>query len=161
MENPHYVYIEPSQPDIRNYRELIKKQITCRYEISSEKISHDASTFTFGYLVYLERAHICRRSVKSLNDRFNSSSSILLSFILCNYTNAAPDQVFIELICSNNKTGKFLIELAEEKVRSMGIKRICLFLLDKDRLINWYKSLGYVFVNKNFDTKLSLMMKYI
>ena len=156
MQTPDYIYIEPTNPEIRGYREIIKKQGNKTCNLSVDSISQYASTFNFGYLVYLQRAQINRRSIKSLNDRFT-----LLSFILCTHISTAPDQVFIELICSANKTGKFLIELIEEKIRSMGIKRIYLYALDKDRLINWYKSMGYVFVNKNYDTKLSLMMKYL
>jgi len=162
MENYDLTYIEPSTPEIKQIRELIKKQgdKVCKESISVESISKNASTFTFGWISVLQKAQLGRRSVKSLNDRFT-----LLSFVLCHYTPDTPDQVTIEIICSTNKSGKLLMELAEQKSISMGIKRIYLNCLDNNNLKRWYESLGY----KHFTTiysrqgvpKVYSMVKYL
>jgi len=142
MENYNLQYIEPSDTQIKDIRELIKKQgdKTCKNEVSlnfSEKVSN----FTFGWIYILPKAQLGRRSIKNVNDKFT-----LLGFILCNYSPFLPHEMFIEIVCSVNKSGKLLMELAEEKARTMNIKKIELYSLPNTKLKNWYESLGYVHI---------------
>ena len=162
LANYDLIYIKPSNSDIKDIKELIKKQgeTTCKNLISIQTISEKVSGFTFGYTCSLKKAQIGRRSIKNVNDHF-----ILKSFILCNHNPNAPDQITIELICSINKTGKLLMELVEEKARNMNIKRIYLYSLAILPLKKWYESLGYtcfttIFISENIP-KVYSMVKYI
>ena len=139
MENYDLIYIEPSTPEIKQIKELIKKQ-NCQNQLSIE--SKFVSKFTFGWISVLQKAQLGRRSIKSLTDRYT-----LLSFILCHYTPLIPEQITIELVCSTTRSGKLMMELAEERARTLNIKRINLYSLSNDKLKRWYESLGYVYVN--------------
>jgi hypothetical protein len=160
MENYELVYIEPSNNEIKNIRELIKTQglSTCKNKVNIEYISKKTSSFTFGWMSAIPKAQLGRRSIKNINDRFS-----LNAFVLCSYTPNAPDQVVVELICSVNKIGKLLMELVEDKVKSMGIKKLQLYSLANDKLKKWYESLGYsVYTDFNIgNEEVYAMIKYI
>jgi hypothetical protein len=144
MDNYDLIYIEPSTPEIKQIKDLIKKQgdKACQNQLSIESISESVSKFTFGWVSVLQKAQLGRRSIKSLTDRYT-----LLSFILCHYTPLIPEQITIELVCSTTRSGKLMMELAEERARTLNIKRINLYSLSNDKLKRWYESLGYVYVN--------------
>jgi hypothetical protein len=75
MDNYDLIYIEPSTPEIKQIKELIKKQgdKACQNQLSIKCVSK----FTFGWVSVLQKAQLGRRSIKSLTDRYT-----LLSFIL-------------------------------------------------------------------------------
>jgi hypothetical protein len=60
---------------------------------------------------------------------------------------------------------RFLISLAEDKAISMKFKRIILYALPDQKLINWYKSLGFEPIlqindSKSIYDKLFFMEKF-
>jgi len=144
MNNFELTYIEPSNSDIKHIKELIKNQGSrvCRNQISSNFISKNANSFTFGWITASRKAQLGRRSIKNINDQFNLSS-----FILCTYNINVPSYLIIDLICSTVKSGNFLIELVENKARDMNVKIIQIFFLINDKLKIWYESLGFVYIS--------------
>ena len=141
-DNNEFKYIEPSNSEIKQIREMIKKQgdRACQNQLSIETISENASTFTFGWIYISPKAQIGRRSIKSFNDKYTS-------FLLCLYTPLKPEYLTISLVCSINHSGKLLMDVAEARAKEMGIKGIELQAIPNDKLIKWYKSLGYVYIN--------------
>lgn len=159
MENYELIYIEPKNPEIKQIRELIKKQgnQVCQNKIYIETISENVSNFKFGWISVLQKAQLGRRSIKSINDKFT-----LLSFILCHYTEHKPEYLKIELDCASNKSGKMLMGIAEDKARQMNIKGIEIYALPHS--IKWYNSLGYIYIetiylNNNVTPKIYTMFK--
>ena len=141
MENNYQLlYIEPTNTEIKNIKELIKKQgeKTCNDQLSVQTISDKLSSFTFGWVTGTLKAQLGRRSIKNIT---------LTSFVLCTYTQIEPEYLTIEIICSSIKTGTFLMELVQEKARSMNIKRLQVYSLAITGLKRWYESIGFVYVS--------------
>ena len=161
-ENYELMYIEPTLPDIANFRSIIKKQgdTTCKRLLNYYTISEAAGSFTFGYISLTKKAQLGRRSIHNFSDKFN-----LNAFVLCIYNNLIKDELHIQLICSMNKIGKLLIEVVEQKAKEMNIKKITLDSLAIPRLRSWYESLGFVFIRDTIISpnipKLLYMIKFI
>ncbi len=135
-------YIEPDTNQIKHIRELLKKQgkTVCKNQINTNAISESASKFTFGWVQITPKGP-SGKSVKSYSDKF-----LLKSFILCMIDKDAPSVLKIECVCSSTKKGKELMQLAEEKAKELGLKRIILMSLLEDQLKGWYESLGYSYI---------------
>ena len=140
MDNYEVLYIEPTVKEIKDLREIIKKQgdKTCNYKINTGAIVAAATNFNFGWISAIKKAQIGRRSIKNFNDQHT-----LRAFILCVVNPQIPNTLKIDIVCSTNKSGKFLISLAEDKAKSMNITNLILFALPNPRLVEWYKSLGF------------------
>jgi hypothetical protein len=52
------------------------------------------------------------------------------------------------------------MDLVEKRAREMGVKGIELKVLPNDKLIKWYKSIGYVHINTIF-SKIYNMIKIL
>ena len=151
-DNYEFKYIEPSNSEIKQIREMIKKQgdRACQNQLSIETISENA--FTFGWIYISPKAQIGRRSIKSSNDKHTS-------FLLCLYTSLKPEYLTINLVCSINHLSKLLMDTAENRAKEMGIKGIELQAIPNDKLIKWYKSLGYVYINTIYLKSASVVPK--
>jgi hypothetical protein len=94
-------------------------------------ISENSSTFTFGWK--------CNKCI-----------------LLCQYSSLNPEYLTISL----NNSGKLFMDLVEKRAREMGVKGIELKVLPNDKLIKWYKSIGYVHINTIF-SKVYNMIKIL
>ena len=133
-------YIEPSSDEIQHIRKIIKDQgnKTCNSKINTVAINAYVTSFNFGWISLTPKAQLGRRSIKNFSDKF-----LLRAFLLCVCNPSTPTVLQIDIVCSEVKTGKFLMSLAEDKARSMGLKRIILYALPDQKLLNWYKSIGF------------------
>lgn len=66
----------------------------------------------------------------------------LRGFIFCSYDLFQPDQLTIELVCTDSNLAVQLMKEAEDKAREMALPILVLYC--PDRLKVWYESLGFV-----------------
>lgn len=136
---------EPSSSDAALVREVIREQgvIVCRNTINKSWINRALSEAEFGFVRYISKAQIGRRSLKRPADRF-----MLHGFVLCHPQSALPGNprtIIMDLVCSrpNSHTGILLIECAEQEARDRAYQQIKLFCVPAPRLRQYYESLGY------------------
>ena len=135
---------DPSAENIALITKLINTQgkEVCQNKIDMDYIKHNMSTHSFGYVSMTQKAQIGRRSIKNDNDKYTVNG-----FVICRINPAMPRLARIELVCSRptSRIGKLLMEVAEDECLSLGtVSLIQLLSLDNNKLINWYKSMGYV-----------------
>jgi len=101
-------------------------------------IDHTIETKSFGISFITRKAQIGRRSLKE-DDKYH-----LNGFILCRIPER-QQVAWIELVCSRagNKTGKVLMEMAEAKLKELGIRMALLNCINDVKLKKWYEKQGY------------------
>ena len=160
MEFPkNYEYFEKETTNISE--KLIKEQgpDICRKMIDSHYINIQVKDYTFGFLHKVPIAQIGQKSHRS--PTYNISS-----FVLCKL-HPEIEHVDISLICSrpNAKDGKKLIELATQKSIELDYKYLSLLSIGEPKLVNWYKSQGFIVVSEkmypNGELKAYSMIKQI
>lgn len=146
MEPPLYIFF-PSSENIKMFRNIIKDQgkDVCRQKIDQDWINENLHELSFGICYMTPIAQMDRRSIKKNSDKFR-----VHGFVLCRIDKNAPMFANIDLVCSRetSKTGKLLMELAEEHIRTNNpghkIKFIELEPLSDLGLKRWYEKLGYI-----------------
>jgi len=90
------------------------------------------------------------------------------SFVLCKLLpNPYLNKIDITLVCSriNSKDGKQLLELVEKYAKTINYDCLSLIAVGNTRLLNWYKSQGYVLETDkdvvDSSLKIYYMVKYI
>ena len=155
------IYIEPTDVDIKFYKEIIKEQ-RCRDSIDVQVIHNKINTFVFGYISISNKYQSNRRNIKKPIDKY-----ILNGFILCSFNKELDSVLDIDLVCSrkNSKIGKLLMNTVEEYAKSIGIDTLVLHSLAEENLKKWYKDLGFVHIStvylKEDTPKVFFMMKKI
>ena len=139
-ENFDLLYIEPTSKEIFNIKKLIKKYNTCKNEFDTTVISESINSFKISIF---PKAQIGRRSFHE---------PILKAFIFCIHDINIPEEIYIQLVCSVNKTGKLLMDMVEQLAKERNIKRLTLDCLATE--YTWYESLGFkysrtIFLSKN------------
>lgn len=153
-------YFTPNTENIKVLKGIMKKQgvSVCRDIISHRWVDKSLSQMSYGYAFICQKAQIGRRSLKSISDRY-----LLKGFIVCSIMERLPHIVNIDLVCSRPTTrlGKQLVELAEEHARDLPtVREIHLRSLPKQRLKEWYESLGYV-ATEDYDIQTFELKSYI
>ena len=139
-----HVYFAKDNPMVSTIRKYIVSQCNnvCRGEISDVVAKHAFNQFDFGYFHKTQR----------INKRFGKKDYTVNSFILVKYfyipNTEVPDSVDILLLCNSKNNvagidGARLIKLVEEKCISENIRRITLSSIGKEKLRNWYMSMGF------------------
>jgi hypothetical protein len=123
---------------------LIKEQgeDVCRQIIDKNFINLQKKSYDFGFI---HKNYIAQIGQKKIN----KTPEYLYSFILCNLY---PDfeEIDITLICSrpNTKDGKQLLELVFQKGRELKYKYLSLLSIGEIKLVNWYKTQGFVVISE-------------
>jgi hypothetical protein len=144
MDDEAIQYFSPNSYNIINLRKIIKSQgfFCCHEKIEQQWINTSISKLSFGYTYLTLKAQIGRRSIKKPEDKY-----LLQGFVLCRIDKDLPSIAWIDLICSkhNSKTGKLLLDLAEEHIRTNipSVKLIQLYSLPQPKLKSWYLKNGY------------------
>ena len=156
-------YFEPNSQNFNIYKKLFDKQSheVCRNKISKQWIDSSSNKFSFCYAFIGLKAQLGGRSLKKIEDQY-----ILKAFVICK-ADVKAKFVKLKLICSqiNLKLGKILLEIVEEKSRTLGLKAIVLDSLPDKPLIKWYEKLGFLqMYMKNFEDgteKAYFMQKFL
>jgi hypothetical protein len=141
--------IQEFSPGSENFSfisKLIRKSgiDVCKQQNDRSWIEESLSTSSFGFIYLSPKAQIGRRSIKNDLDKIN-----VQGFITCRISKENPNSVWIDLVCSKqrSKVGLLLMEVAEERIRSIEhpqkIIVINLYSLPEEKLVNWYRKLGY------------------
>ena len=143
----------PSSENIKTLKKLLKSQgvDVCQSKIEKEWISESVGKFSYGYAYITPKAQVGRRSLKSAEDRF-----VLHGYVLCRIDKNNPRVVWLDLICSRerSKTGTVLLELAEEHARTMkDIVSFRLLSLPERSLKKWYEKMGFAVMDLHFFEK--------
>ena len=140
MELPkNFEYFE--RKDMAIAEKLIQEQgeDICRHIISKHYISLHSRDYDFGILYKTPMAQTGRMTRK------RTSQQYVYSFILCKVHEELGD-VDITLICSrpNSRDGKVLMGLVEDISRSKKYKTMSLLSIGDAKVMNWYRSQGFV-----------------
>ena len=109
----------PSSANVALINKKEQGKVVCQNQISQEWIDHTIETKSFGI-------------------------SFVNGFILCRIPER-QQVAWIELVCSRagNKTGKVLMEMAEAKLKELGIRMALLNCINDVKLKKWYEKQGY------------------
>jgi len=140
MELPkNFEYFE--RKDMSIAEKLIQEQgeDICRHIISKHYISLHSRDYDFGIMHKTPMAQTGRMTRK------RTSQQYVYSFILCKVHEELGD-VDITLICSrpNSRDGKVLMGLVEDISRSKQYKTMSLLSIGDAKVMNWYRSQGFV-----------------
>jgi N-acetylglutamate synthase-like GNAT family acetyltransferase len=158
------IYFDPISKNISVLKSILKNQgeETCQNQIDLEYINESIKQYKFGLISLSKKAQIGKRNIKNKSENY-----YLNGFIICYINDDEPENMIINLICSDKKAkiGKYLMKEAEEKARLMKVNKIILYSLNESNLIKWYKNLGFsrnemIFTGKNI-IKLVRMTKKI
>ena len=132
-------------------------QELCRQNISKKWIYASLDDFKFGFVHATPIAQIGRM-------KRGKPGLPIASFVLCKPM--TDENIDIKLICSrpNTQEGSKLIRKVEEYAKEQGFQVLSLFSLPDYRLVQWYKSQGFVIRSefrdpKKYDLKTYYMEK--
>lgn len=129
-------------------RELIKDQgvDVCRDKINKRWIVKAVTEAEFGFVRFVQKAQIGRRSLKRAADKY-----LLHGFVLCRAEvmpkeDDVPETIVIDLVCARpmSQTGRVLLECAEQTAKERGYKYAKLYCIPVPRLKAYYESIEYV-----------------
>jgi len=162
MELPkNFEFFEKS--NIKNIEKIIREQgdDVCQQKIGVDYIKNKVKNCDFGFIRTTIKAKIGQMQTRQNNKH-------LYSFVLCNLIpNSRLNKVDITLVCSrtNSKDGKQLLELVEKYAKTINYDCLSLIAVGNTRLLNWYKSQGYVLETDkdvvDSSLKIYYMVKYI
>jgi len=175
-------YFDKKMPNI--FDRLIKEQgnDVCQNMLHDNYIRNQVVDYTFGF-AYIGQKTRSKKQERRLTDAEEDedfcsiggilrktseceSEAKLSSFVLCKIENELQ-YIDITLICSrkNTKQGKILMGVVEQYARILKIPYLHLDSLAEQKLLDWYKSQGFViFKNKmhvSGDIKAHTMIKFL
>lgn len=106
--------------------------------ISSESIQLIVDKYEFGFVFMMEKAHMGQSRMK-LENRFKITGFVLLNTI-------SEYELHIMLLCSDLEhkgDGNLLMESVFQYAKDNDFKIITLESLPDDKLVSWYKKLGF------------------
>jgi hypothetical protein len=127
---------------IRDIRDQASQ--VCRHKISDQWIRGSLSDFSFGYAIRTPVATVGKMRIT------RKTEHRIRGFVLCKVYYPTKN-LEIKLVCSRNKGGKMLVELAEEKAREIGMTSVSLLSLPDKNLVGWYKGQGFRIVSEIHD----------
>lgn len=155
---PEPVYFTPANRDIVT---LIKTQgaETCRNEIYQEILLESLQNFTGGFVILSDIAQIGqrRRSNRKMVEAFVLFRDVEIS--------VRAKELFISLICSRNaikKHGSLLMKsifdfvCPNDRYRSISLES-----LPEDRLVNWYRKIGFEVIKSTYNDDPDQKVKVI
>ena len=153
-------YFDKTMPHI--FDRLIKEQgnDVCQNMLHDNYIRDQVVDYTFGFAYTIPVAYIGQKTRSKKKERR------LSSFVLCKIEKELQ-YIDITLICSrkNTKQGKILMGIVEQYARTLKIPYLHLDSLAEQKLLEWYKSQGFViFKNKmhvSGDIKAHTMIKFL
>lgn len=143
MSGEHLVEFTPTSDNVRMLKDLLKDQgvAVCRNEISSEWIGASVRKHEYGFARFTDKTSFGRRNTRRSGDRYQ-----LWGFVLCSVQPFDDESVDIDLVCArpaSSGTGELLLEMAENKARTLGARYTKLLCLPHQRLKQYYERLGY------------------
>jgi hypothetical protein len=128
--------------NIKAIENLIREQgdEVCNNKIGRDYIKNKLKNCDFGFI---------RKSIKAKIGQIQTrkNKQHLHSFVLCKLLpNPYLNKIDITLVCSriNSKDGKQLLELVEKYAQTINYNCLSLIAIGNTRLVNWYKSQGYL-----------------
>jgi hypothetical protein len=141
MELPkNFEYFERQTPNIME--KLIREQgdEICQEKIGIDYIKDRLKDYDFGFIRSSVKAQMGKRKTRQTEHH-------AYSFVLCKLLpNPLFTNIDITLVCSraNSKDGKLLLELVEKHAHKIKYDCLSLIAVGDTRLLNWYKSQGFV-----------------
>ncbi len=154
----------PDEENIQIYKKIIKEQgvSVCHNQFEKEFISTSLHKASFGIVIFNKKAQVGKKRT------YRSDELIMKGFILCRIDISMPNIIWIDLVCSKerSKLGKQLLQLAEIEIeKNKEIKLIQLLSIPDVKLKNWYTKLGYgmttVIMHNEYKPKAYQMVKFV